>query len=136
MSVNIWKTTNTWSSGTTRGFRTPIPFWNAGVPGSTKGFRTPIPFWNAGVPPAAPEGDPRGFRTPIPFWNAGFVATTPATARGFLTPIPFWNAGAGTAIILDEEPHTHVRFRQIMTDDEEIIIMCRTLIEIERCQRS
>jgi hypothetical protein len=79
------------------GFKSPLAI-PLGISVGTlrRGFRTPLPFWNAGV--VTVVATQAGTRTPLPFWNAGVVAAVPATARGFLTPLPFWNAGAGVQV--------------------------------------
>jgi len=51
------------------GFKSPLIILGVSVPpvAAAVGFRTPLPFWNAG----AGTGAAVGFRTPLPFWNAG-----------------------------------------------------------------
>ena len=95
------------------GFRSPLFLLGLSrLAAVARGFRTPLPFWNAGVPVTVTKG----FRTPLPFWNAGVVAI----------PIP----------VEDEQVYPYRGYQQqIMQEEEELIIMCRALLEITyRCR--
>ena len=96
------------------------------------GFKSPLFLLGLGLgSPAVIQG---GFRTPLPGWNAG--ATTAVIQGGFLTPLPFLFGGAGIDQIEDPKVHPHIRFhQQIMQEDEELLIIARSFIEILRWRR-